>query len=269
MNRIIDQNECAVMIRKALKQAFPKTKFSVRGKSFSMGHSITARWTDGPTQKQVKPILDRFVSSGFDGMTDCSYSCGERTVNGERVTVNGGHVNAYREVSRGVRAMIVAKLAAECGIEGVTLSEQYGDIDNGDCRVPFVWHSHWLSADYMTMNDFLAKKHVLVSGRGEWFARLVYAIECCISLEEAQPIEADLLPEYIDLTATVSTGRAEEFEPRQNMFEGHAALDELLTQQPAPAAPPAPATAPVLNCSIGRSYPRLTQTPTTNVRFVQ
>jgi len=59
------------MIRGALKAAFPKTVFSVRGKSYSMGHSIDVSWTDGPTGKQVKPILDRFESKGFDGMTDC------------------------------------------------------------------------------------------------------------------------------------------------------------------------------------------------------
>jgi hypothetical protein len=93
-------------------------------------------------------------------------------------------------------------------------------------HVPFAWHQHW-ETGHWTLEEFQAKKYILSSdanGRGEWLSQLIYRVENNISLEEQQPIDPALLPEYIDIQATVSTGRAEEFEERQKMFEGHAAL---------------------------------------------
>lgn len=58
-------------IRKELAIAFPGVKFSVRGKSYSMGNSIRVEWTDGPTVKQVDKIVDKYSAGTFDGMTDC------------------------------------------------------------------------------------------------------------------------------------------------------------------------------------------------------
>jgi hypothetical protein len=56
--KTISTKECAAMIRECLKQGFPKTKFSVRMTRSTYSHNIDAYWTDGPTEKQVKPILD-------------------------------------------------------------------------------------------------------------------------------------------------------------------------------------------------------------------
>ncbi len=62
-------------IRIELAAAFPGVKFSVKSSRFSMGDSITVRWTDGPTSKQVDEIIDRYAAGSFDCMTDCySYS---------------------------------------------------------------------------------------------------------------------------------------------------------------------------------------------------
>jgi hypothetical protein len=60
----------AVYVRQALKAAFPRTQFSVTSSVYSMGSSISVRWTDGPTASQVNPILKAFEGAGFDGMTD-------------------------------------------------------------------------------------------------------------------------------------------------------------------------------------------------------
>jgi hypothetical protein len=62
------------------------------------------------------------------------------------------------------------------------------------------------------------------SGRGEWFSNLVHRIENHISLEEQKPINPELLPEYIDIDANVSTGRAD-FEEPYKMFKSHEAFD--------------------------------------------
>lgn len=65
--------ETAKLIRKALKAAFPETKFSVRSDSYSMGASVYVSWTDGPTSTQVSEITDPYNGAGFDSMIDLKY----------------------------------------------------------------------------------------------------------------------------------------------------------------------------------------------------
>ena len=57
-------------IRAELKRAFPGVKFKVTSDSFSMGNSISIRWTDGPTVAQVEAISDKYQSGNFNGMED-------------------------------------------------------------------------------------------------------------------------------------------------------------------------------------------------------
>lgn len=72
--RYVTLTETAKLLRVALKKAFPKVKFSVRGKSYSGGASITVGWTDGPTAKMVDAVIEPFACGGFDGMIDMAYS---------------------------------------------------------------------------------------------------------------------------------------------------------------------------------------------------
>src|SRR6185437_13714665 len=108
--KTITIDECTKTIRAALKQGFPNTKFSVRKTRSTYSHNIDVSWTDGPTGTQVKPILDRFKSEGFDGMTDCSYSCGKRILCGAEVEVQGNYVQGQRTVSDRLRLLVVKKL---------------------------------------------------------------------------------------------------------------------------------------------------------------
>jgi hypothetical protein len=62
--------DTAKLIRKALKRAFPSTKFSVRSDQYSMGASIHVGWTDGPTKNDVEKVVGCFAGSRFDGMID-------------------------------------------------------------------------------------------------------------------------------------------------------------------------------------------------------
>src|ERR1700761_4687867 len=66
--------ETAKLIRNAVKKAFPKVKFGVRTRTYSMGASIDVSWTDGPTAQDVSAVVGNYQGSGFDGMTDSSYS---------------------------------------------------------------------------------------------------------------------------------------------------------------------------------------------------
>lgn len=62
--------ETAKLVRAAVKEAFPGVKFSVRSHTYAGGASIDVRWTDGPRERDVRPVIDRFAGADFDGMTD-------------------------------------------------------------------------------------------------------------------------------------------------------------------------------------------------------
>lgn len=62
--------DTAKLVRKALKEAFPDMKFSVRSHTYSGGASLTVAWTDGPNIKQVEAVTCRFQGSYFDGQID-------------------------------------------------------------------------------------------------------------------------------------------------------------------------------------------------------
>lgn len=66
--------ETAKLVRKALKEAFPRQKFSVRSSTYSMGASIHVGWTDGPQTADVDKVIGCFAGSGFDGMIDLKTS---------------------------------------------------------------------------------------------------------------------------------------------------------------------------------------------------
>lgn len=68
--RYISATDTAKMLRRALKSEFPGVKFSVRTSKYAGGASIDIRWTDGPTEAQVKRIADLYQGATFDGMRD-------------------------------------------------------------------------------------------------------------------------------------------------------------------------------------------------------
>jgi hypothetical protein len=130
--------ETAVELRGALKAAFPKTKFSVRSKTYSMGASIRVTWVDGPAKSKVDPICQRFAGASFDGMIDLkSYHDSDLVhANGtvERVSFGADFIFADREISdRDAKlAEATALIYANCG--GIT-----GTGDNAR------WGDRWLS----------------------------------------------------------------------------------------------------------------------------
>ncbi len=65
--------ETAAIMRRELKAAFPRVKFSVKSSVYSMGSSVHIGWTDGPTEERVSAITDKYSSRGFDGSIDLEY----------------------------------------------------------------------------------------------------------------------------------------------------------------------------------------------------
>ena len=104
--------ETAKLVRKELKKHFPKTKFSVRSNTYSMGASIDVKWKDGPTCKQVESVVSVYGGKGFDGSIDLAYYITAYILpNGEVITGNcegtqgsGGYVPSIKnEIPEGAR----------------------------------------------------------------------------------------------------------------------------------------------------------------------
>lgn len=62
--------KAAKAIREELKEAFPGVKFKVTSENYSGGDSVRGSWIDGPTERQVREITDKYQYGKFDGMTD-------------------------------------------------------------------------------------------------------------------------------------------------------------------------------------------------------
>jgi len=62
--------QCAIVIRKELKAAFPHIKFTVRSESYSGGDSIRVGWLFGPTEEQIEALIGKYQYGRFNGMED-------------------------------------------------------------------------------------------------------------------------------------------------------------------------------------------------------
>lgn len=97
-DQYVSAAETAKLVRVALKQAFPATKFSVRTSTYAGGASVRIRWMDGPNVKRVDAVVGTFNGNGFDGMIDMAYTIDAWVMpTGEIV----GTVSSGTESSRG------------------------------------------------------------------------------------------------------------------------------------------------------------------------
>jgi hypothetical protein len=223
--RDITVNETSKIIKKTLTAAFPGVKFSVRLEKYSGGCSIDASWIDGPATVQVNAILERFSGTGFDGMTDCSFHCGERRYKGELVDFHSGYVRASRQDSPGLLRAVTEKVAKDAGVP-VPMVNAQGYLEGAGQAVHYAWHPHWIpgQGEILTVKDLLSKKPILAhdSNGTEFLSHLIYSIAARVSLKpHMEPVE---LPEYINIEENASTGRAS-FEEPMKKFEGTVALD--------------------------------------------
>jgi len=122
------------LVRAALKAAFPGITFSVRSKSYSMGASISVRWTDGPTEKDVERITGEYRGATFDGMIDLK-SYVTREVNGQKVHYGADYIHTIRSYSVPFAQAVADQVADYWGREWPTIraSEYDGSarIDTG------------------------------------------------------------------------------------------------------------------------------------------
>jgi hypothetical protein len=170
--------EIAKLIRAALKEAFPKTKFSVKSERYSGGNSITAYWTDGPTTSQVDPILNSFAGADFDGMTDCKMYRGDRLFKGEIVNFRVDFVFASRSESFNTVKAAAFRVAEECDLPLMKVEPQ-GHVSYGP-MVPFGFR-----------NDVFFTDH---NGRGEAMDQLIHQVARATSFETGNAVELPVMP---------------------------------------------------------------------------
>lgn len=135
--RYLSCAETAVLVRKALKEAFPGQKFSVRSSTYSGGASIDVSWTDGPTAVAVDEVVERFRGADFDGMIDLK-TYRDSYLDGQRVSFGADFIQTHRRLSEELRGSIEAAIAEQTGRP----YEPNGDYDNDVIR----WEGELLHA---------------------------------------------------------------------------------------------------------------------------
>jgi hypothetical protein len=123
----LDTAVAAKMIRKALKAEFPATKFSVSISRYSMGSSISIRYTNGPTTDTVEALAAGLVgSTHYDGQnesTEYGDSNMVMTADGPVVYRCGAYINATREIDDETAADFITRFVCE----NPDVSNCYGD----------------------------------------------------------------------------------------------------------------------------------------------
>ena len=71
--RYIPVVEVAKLVRRALKAAYPDTRFSVRSNKYAGGASIHVSWIEGPSQEEVAALVKCYEGGRFDGTIDMMY----------------------------------------------------------------------------------------------------------------------------------------------------------------------------------------------------
>jgi hypothetical protein len=122
--------DTAKLIRKALKDAFPGQKFSVRSNSYAGGSSIDVRWTDGPTAARVDEVVGGYQGADFNGMIDLKeYRDSTLLVDEdgtfEEVSYGVDFVQTHREYSEPVEAAAKAQIVDLAGADGFDYNGRY------------------------------------------------------------------------------------------------------------------------------------------------
>lgn len=60
----------AKAIKAELKSVFPAVKFRITSKTYSGGCSVSVSWVDGPNEKTIDEIVNKYEYGHFNGMED-------------------------------------------------------------------------------------------------------------------------------------------------------------------------------------------------------
>lgn len=156
--KLLSRVVAAKNIRLELKQAFPRIKFSVKTRAFSMGDDINVSWTDGPTKKQVEEIIDKYQAGSFDGMVDLyTYEPSAWT----EAFGDAKYILANRSYTNATIATVIDKLKLEYGNAQAPTVEDYNQglawnttpMNKHNGRVEQHWS--WQSIINRTLDEYL------------------------------------------------------------------------------------------------------------------
>ena len=115
--RTISAKDTAAMLRKALRATHPGVKFSVRTNTYSGGASLDVKWTDGPTEDEVRATTELYRGATFDGMTDSKHHhetlIADESGDVQSVRFAADFVHTYRALSPEFVAAVASMIAAQ------------------------------------------------------------------------------------------------------------------------------------------------------------
>ena len=137
MTRHISATDTTKLIRAALKEAYPETRFSVRTDHGRTSAAARITWTDGPVQDDVEKIVKPFESSTFDAMADIK-GVRDGNLDGETVCFGTDHVFCDREQSEALVSAVAATIEQDGRTDRVIVCQGRGRacasmIVPGDC----------------------------------------------------------------------------------------------------------------------------------------
>jgi hypothetical protein len=216
-----------------------------------MGASITIRWVDGPTTKQVDHLVGAFKGKGFDGMIDCGYYYeswllpdGTATIakckssgttitpyendsphpDAELVSFGSDYIHTDRDHSPAFVRRVAAEVAERTGWTAPEIKEQ---------------SSYWSKRKRIT-TAYFERGHTAEDDRNEReFTHALYSTSADspavlrgdeLRIEEDEP-EPEPEIEYVDMTGELSD--LEKWELKQDLAECVASFGE----QEAPPRP--------------------------------
>jgi len=113
MTVYVSATDTAKLLRAALKENFPSTKFSVRTTKYAGGASLDVNWSDGPTTPKVDAVVKDFEGTEPDASGDfCDPIVQEK--DGQRIQYGARHILTMRMITRArydeIQAEVVAAL---------------------------------------------------------------------------------------------------------------------------------------------------------------
>lgn len=135
MTQYMTTADTAKMVRRALGEAFPGVKFSVRSHTYAGGSSIDVYWMDGPNARMVESVAGTFSGAYFDGMIDYKGST-KAMIDGVVTQFGADFIFVHRKNSASFLASVMAAAVRRYGslVAGVQVrdGDGYAYLDGGD-----------------------------------------------------------------------------------------------------------------------------------------
>ena len=150
MTVYVSATDTAKLVRTALKEKFPATKFSVRTTKYAGGASLDVNWTGGPTTPKVDAVVKNFEGTEPDASGDFTDPVIHEK-NGQRIHYGARHILTMRMITQASYDVIKAEVLASLGMT-------FAEVHNGQSypvpQIVLERASHWRYSQG-TIHDFV------------------------------------------------------------------------------------------------------------------